>query len=80
VLESQQFSTTTKFSGQATMVVGGNSFGGSAINSATNQANTYNRFSNTTTPYNLYNAITFNYDLQLNSTPASPAKICCAPT
>jgi hypothetical protein len=66
VLESQQFSTTTKFSGQATMVVGGNSFGGSAVNSATNQANTYNRFSNTNTPYNLYNAITFNYDLQLN--------------
>lgn len=66
VLESQQFSTTTKFSGQATMVVGGNYFGGSAVNSVTNQANTYNRFSNTNTPYNLYNAISFNYDLQLN--------------
>jgi hypothetical protein len=61
VLEAQQFSTTTTFSGQATMVVGGNSYSGSAINTA---ANTVNR--NTGAAVSLYNAISFNYDLQLN--------------
>ena len=60
-LESQQFSTTTKFSGQATMVVGGNWYNGSAINTTTN---TVNR--NTGAAVDLYNAVTFNYDLQLN--------------
>jgi hypothetical protein len=62
VLEAQQFSTTTKFSGQATMVVGGNSYSGSAINTAANTVTP----NNTTTPSPLYNAISFNYDLQLN--------------
>ncbi|MBM5810215.1 MAG: porin, partial [Cyanobacteria bacterium M_surface_9_m1_291] len=39
VLEAQQFSTTTKLSGQATMVLGGTAFGGSAINGSANTVN-----------------------------------------
>ena len=66
-LEANQFSTTTKLSGQATFVVGANSFSGSAINTA---ANTVNRAPNPftgrpRTPVLLPNATTFNYDLQL---------------
>ena len=59
-LEAQAFSTTTKLSGLATLVVGGNSFGGSAINSAANAVNTANQG-----PLALTNALTFNYDLKL---------------
>jgi len=67
-LEANQFSTTTKLSGQATFVVGANSFSGSAINTA---ANTVNRAPNESTgrprtPVPLPNATTFNYDLQLS--------------
>jgi hypothetical protein len=66
-LEANQFSTTTKLSGQATFVVGANSFSGSAINTA---ANTVNRAPNQftgrpRTPVPLPNATTFNYDVQL---------------
>jgi hypothetical protein len=66
-LEANQFSTTTKLSGQATFVVGANRFSGSAINTA---ANTVNRAPNQLTgrprtPVPLPNATTFNYDLQL---------------
>jgi len=61
VLEAQQFSTTTKLSGQATMVLGGTAFGGSAINGS---ANTVNSVSQGALP--LTNAVTFNYDVQLN--------------
>jgi hypothetical protein len=66
-LEANQFSTTTKLSGQATFVVGANAFSGSAINTA---ANTVNRAPNEftggpRTPVPLPNGTTFNYDLQL---------------
>ena len=66
-LEANQFSTTTKLSGQATFVVGANSFSGSAINTA---ANTVNRAPNEftgrpRTPVPLPNATTFNHDPQL---------------
>jgi hypothetical protein len=66
-LEANQFSTTTKLSGQATFVVGANSFSGSAINTG---ANTVNRAPNQLTgrprtPVPLPNATTFNYDVQL---------------
>ncbi|MFM7268812.1 MAG: iron uptake porin, partial [Cyanobium sp.] len=70
-----QFSTTTKLSGQATFVMGANSFSGSAINTG---ANTFNRVNPRTglprldpatgrprPPEPLPNATTFNYDLQL---------------
>ena len=60
VLDAQQFSTTTKLSGLATMVVGANSFSGSAINRSNN---TFNRVGGAPVP--LPNAVTFNYDLQL---------------
>jgi hypothetical protein len=60
VLEAQQFSTTTKLSGQATMVSGGNAFGGSAINAAANAVNTA-----TLGTRPLTNAFTFNFDLKL---------------
>jgi hypothetical protein len=67
-LEATQFSTTSKLSGQATFVVGGSNFMGSAINTG---ANTVNRANNTLTgrpqsPVALPNATTFNYDLRLN--------------
>jgi hypothetical protein len=66
-LEATQFSTTTKLSGQATFVVGANTFSGSAINT---RANTVNRAPNEftgrpRTPVPLPNATTFNYDVQL---------------
>jgi len=66
-LEVTRFSTTTKLRGQATFVVGANTFSGSAINTA---ANTVNRAPNEFTgqrraPVPLPNATTFNYDLQL---------------
>ena len=67
-LGAAQFSTTTKLSGQATFVVGGSNFMGSAINTG---VNTVNRANNTLTgrPQSavaLPNATTFNYDLRLN--------------
>jgi hypothetical protein len=66
-LQASQFSTTTKLSGQATFVVGANTFSGSAINTG---ANTVNRAPNEftgrpRTPVPLPNATTFNYDVQL---------------
>jgi hypothetical protein len=66
-LHATQFSTTTKLSGQATFVVGANTFSGSAINTG---ANTVNRAPNEftgrpRTPVPLPNATTFNYDVQL---------------
>lgn len=66
-LQATQFSTTTKLSGQATFVVGANTFSGSAINTG---ANTVNRAPNEftgrpRTPVRLPNATTFNYDVQL---------------
>ena len=66
-LQATQFSTTTKLSGQATFVVGANTFSGSAINTG---ANTVNRAPNEftgrpRTPVPLPNATTFNYDVQL---------------
>jgi hypothetical protein len=66
-LEATRFSTTTKLSGQATFVVGANTFSGSAINTG---ANTVNRAPNEftgrpRTPVPLPNATTFNYDVQL---------------
>ena len=61
VLEAQQFSTTTKLSGQATMVLGGTSFNGSAINRSANSVNTASQGD-----FALLNATTFNYDLQLS--------------
>ena len=66
-LQATQFSTTTKLSGQATFVVGANTFSGSAINTG---ANTVNRAPNeftgrSRTPVPLPNATTFNYDVQL---------------
>lgn len=52
-LEARPFSTTTRLKGQATFVLGGNAFGGSAAATvATNQAE--------------FGATSFNYDLQLN--------------
>ena len=60
-LEANQFSTTTKLSGQATYVIGANTFSGNAINT---QANTFNLRDGST--INLPNATTFNYDLQLS--------------
>jgi hypothetical protein len=52
-LEATQFSTTTKLSGQATFVLGGNSFNGSAGRLVDKSRDTFG-------------ATTFNYDLQLN--------------
>lgn len=52
-LEATQFSTTTKLSGQATFVLGGNRFGGSA--SGLTRLNAQ-----------LFGAVSFNYDLQLS--------------
>lgn len=60
-LDANQFSTTTKLSGQATYVLGANIFSGNAINT---QANTVNLRDGS--PINLPNATTLNYDLQLS--------------
>jgi hypothetical protein len=61
-LEANQFSTTTKLSGQATFVVGGVGYSGSAYNSA---ANTVRR--RTGAPVTgVDENVTFNYDLQIN--------------
>ena len=61
VLEAQQFSTTTKLGGQATMVLGGTAFSGNAINRSANAVNTASLGA-----LPLSNAFTFNYDVQLN--------------
>jgi len=53
VLEAQQFSTTTKLKVDANMVVGGNSFTGSASNLVSDARNNYG-------------AVTFNYDLRID--------------
>jgi hypothetical protein len=58
-LEATQFSTTTKLRGQATFVVGANSFNGT---STQNSALPYNANYNKAT----YGATTFNYDVRLN--------------
>ena len=60
-LETQAFSTTTKLHGQATMVIGGTGYSGSAINSADNTVNTA-----TSGPLPLSNAVTVNADVQLS--------------
>lgn len=57
VLEAQQFSTTTKLKGIATMVLGGVSYSGNGVNTATNT---------TTQGATLLNAVSFNYDVRLN--------------
>ncbi|MFM1901669.1 MAG: hypothetical protein RLZZ216_2245, partial [Cyanobacteriota bacterium] len=63
-LEATQFSTTTKLSGLATFVVGGNAFWGSAVN---RQTNTVSRQIGYYRPMvALPDAATFSYDLQLN--------------
>ncbi|MEB3235185.1 MAG: iron uptake porin, partial [Cyanobacteriota bacterium] len=62
-LEAMQFSTTTKLQGEATMVLGGVSYGGNAYSGSNN------RVRNTAAaaiPAN--NAVSFNYDLRLNFT------------
>ncbi len=61
VLEAQQFSTTTKLGGKATMVLGGTAFSGNAINRSANAVNTASLGA-----LPLSNAFTFNYDVQLN--------------
>ena len=61
-LEATQFSTTTKLKGLATFVLGANSFTGSAIDVAANKGNRVSTFSPT---FNLPNATTFSYDVQL---------------
>jgi hypothetical protein len=65
-LEAMQFSTTTKFTGQATMVLGGNAFSGSAINTASNSFTSVNTRTGAASTTPLPNALSFNYDLQLN--------------
>jgi hypothetical protein len=55
-LEATQFSTTTKLKGQATFVIGANSFGGDAKVGTTKRA---------TTAAFLSGATSFNYDLRL---------------
>ncbi|MEB3275918.1 MAG: iron uptake porin [Cyanobacteriota bacterium] len=59
-LEAQQFSTTTKLQGEATMVLGGVGYGGNAVDS-NNRIN-----GNAATPAR--NGVSFNYDLRLNFT------------
>ncbi len=75
VLEAESFSPTTKLSARATLVVGGNTYSGSAINRSTGVVNTTTGAVNTTTGVvnnvgqgsrSLLDAITFNYDVQLN--------------
>jgi hypothetical protein len=60
-LEAQQFSTTTKLSGLATFVVGGVGYSGSAYNSVANSVNRRGR----APVVDVYENVTFNYDLQL---------------
>lgn len=60
VMAAQQFSSTTKLSGQATMVLGGSAYSGSAINTAANTVNTATQGDQT-----LPNALSFNYDVRL---------------
>ena len=60
-LEAQQFSTTTKLSGLATFVIGGVSYSGSAYNSSSHTVNRRGRPPVT----DVYENITFNYDVQL---------------
>ena len=62
-LEANQFSTTTKLSGQATFVVGGVGYSGSAYNSA---ANTVNQRAPRGPVTGVNENVTFNYDLQIN--------------
>ena len=62
-LEANRFSTTTKLSGQATFVVGGVGYSGSAYNSA---ANTVNQRAPRKPVTGVNENVTFNYDLQLN--------------
>jgi len=60
-LEATQFSTTTKLRGQATFVLGANSFSGtnsSGSNKGTQYTSAYNKAN--------YGATTFNYDVRLN--------------
>ena len=66
-LEASRFSTTTKLSGQATFVVGGNFFTGSAIDWRTNSfAMAADVLSGDPRPaLPLPNATSFNYDVQL---------------
>ena len=61
VLEAQQFSTTTKLKGIATMVLGGTTYGGNAINVGNNTAALL-----TNPAAALPNAMSFNYDVRLN--------------
>jgi len=56
VLEAQQFSTTTKLKGIATMVLGG----------ATYSSNNFNSANYATAGTNLPNGLSFNYDVRLN--------------
>jgi hypothetical protein len=58
VLEAQQFSTTTKLKGIATMVLGGVSYSGTGVNTANNTAGTAN--------VPLPNSVNFTYDVRLN--------------
>jgi Carbohydrate-selective porin, OprB family/S-layer homology domain len=62
VLEAQQFSTTTKLKGIATMVLGGVSYSGTGVNTANNSANGFP--GGQAAP--LLNAVSFNYDVRLN--------------
>ena len=57
-LEAQQFSTTTKLQGEATMVLGGIGYGGNAFNKN-------NQINGSTAARN---GVSFNYDLRLNFT------------
>jgi len=61
VLEAQQFSTTTKLKGIATMVIGGVSYGGN-VNA---QFNVGGAFFGAANPA-LTNGVSFNYDVRLN--------------
>jgi len=62
VLEAQQFSTTTKLQGEATMVLGG--VGYTSSNYAAAQA----ALGSATAPTALTNGVSFNYDVRLNFT------------
>jgi len=61
VLEAQQFSTTTKLKGVATMVLGGVNYSGTGVNTANNTATGgYGAASP------LLNSVNFTYDVRLN--------------
>ena len=62
-LQATQFSTTTKLSGLATIVVGANTFTGSAINTGSNTVNREGGYHSDPVP--LPNATVMAYDLQL---------------